>query len=391
MGLWSWMREVIAYQGEHAPVPIHLERSDDGYVFRLGVRAGIGGQETARLPIQQRMNDSPHPVLKEIHSCEVAGRTLEAANQFALREKVAMLLDSIAPARTLPLAYFRVPEMDYELPVYEEDGEIVSPVLSGPKLKAPDLAGIRRAVCNYLISAGYVEEPEQVTVGVLRPRDLRLVEPAAVFRSQVDPDMWLPTVEGISSEGPVIGVLASAARLGEPERPRRGVGPLAQDAAPAAPDVMTLLRLLRAELAPRLDLEGIAGLYASEIRSEIWDAVEARSEEAGTRLVAYLTDDEGTRLELAVRRTATGEVCAALADTGINAFLADSESTLATLVGRHLYASGFLRFAEEIEVHAAEAPRAERLETDAIWTHDDGIAIGGPDSAGVEEPEEVHT
>ena len=113
--------------------------------------------------------------------------------------------------------------------------------------------------------------------------------------------------------------------------------------------------------------------------------------EAGTRLVAYLTDDEGTRLELAVRRTATGEVCAALADTGINAFLADSESTLATLVGRHLYASGFLRFAEEIEVHAAEAPRAERLETDAIWTHDDGIAIGGPDSAGVEEPEEVHT
>ena len=53
----------------------------------------------------------------------------------------------------------------------------------------------------------------------------------------------------------------------------------------------------------------------------------------------------------------------------------------------------FVTEAEEVEVHAAEAPRAERLETDAIWTHDDGIgtAIGGPDRAGAEEPEEVHT
>jgi hypothetical protein len=46
------------------------------------------------------------------------------------------------------------------------------------------------------------------------------------------------------------------------------------------------------------------------------------------------------------------------------------------MVGRHLHASGFLRFAEEIEIHAAAPPRAERLDTEAIWTH---------------EPEEVHT
>jgi len=394
MGVWSWIREVIAYQGEQAPMPIYLERSGDHrYAFRLGVRAGFGGQEVARLPIRQRPNDAPHPVLKENWSCGVAGRTLEAANVLALREKVAALLDSIAPARTLPLAYFRVPEMDYEVPVYEEDGEIVSPVLSGPNLRAPDLAGIRRAVCRYLISAGYAEDSDDVTVGVLRPRDLRLVEPAAVFRSQVDSEVWLPTVEGVSAEGPVIGVLANAARLGEPERRRAGVGPHAQDAAPAAPDVIALLRLLRAELAPKLTLEEIAGLYACEIRPDIWDAVEARTDDEGTRLVAYLTDDEGTRLELAVRRTAGGDVCAAFADAGINAFLAESENTLAVLIGRHLHASGFLRFPEEVEVHAAEAPRAERLETDAIWTHDDdiGVADSGPVGAGVEEPEEVHT
>jgi hypothetical protein len=107
------------------------------------------------------------------------------------------------------------------------------------------------------------------------------------------------------------------------------------------------------------------------VRPEIWESVEARSKDAGSRLVAYLTDDEGTELELGVRRLRTGEVCAAVADTGINAFLADSEDALASMVGAHLHRSGFLRFPEEIEIHAAEAPRAERLDTEAIWTHEE--------------------
>ena len=389
MSLWGWIRHTIAYQGEYAPVPIHLERDDDGYVFRLGVRAGFGGQETARLPINHRPNADPHPVLKEIFSCEVAGQTLEAANLFALREKVASSLEMIAPARILPLAYFRVPPIDYSLPMYEDDGEIISPVLSGPKLKARELAGMRREVCRYLVSAGYVEDESEVTVGVLRPRDLRLVEPAAIFRSQLDPGFWLPTVEGVSAEGPVIGVLANAARLSEPERRRAGGAPLVQDAAPAEADVMSLLRLLRAEMAPRYDFEQMAALYASEVRPEIWEAVEARSVDAGTSLVAYLTDDEGTELELGVRRLQTGDLCAAFADTGINAFLADSEDELASAVGGHLHRSGFLRFAHEIEIHAVEAPRAERLDTEAIWTHGDGIPHR--DDVAVDEPEEVHT
>jgi hypothetical protein len=371
LGLWTWIRETIAYQGEYAPVPIHLERADGDYVFRLGVRAGFSGQETARLPIHHRVNDAPHPVLKEIYSCEVAGRTLEAANLFALREKVARAIEMIAPARALPLAYFRVQAVDYSLPVYEDDGEIVSPVLSGPKLKARDLAGIRRAVCRYLLSAGYVEDDSEVTVGVLRPRDLRLVQPAAIFRSRTDPGFWLPTVEGVSAEGPVIGVLANAARLSTPERPRAGAGPLAQDTAPADPDVMGLLRLLRADMSHRRDYDWLDALYAAEVRPEIWEAVEARTEDSGRRLVAYMTDDESTQLELGIRRLQTGDVCAAFADTSINAFLADSEDALASMVGDHLHRSGFLRFPQEIEIHAAEAPRAERLDTEAIWTHEE--------------------
>lgn len=378
MSLWSWIRDTIAYQGEYAPVPIELERTPDGhgYQFRLGVRAGLGGQDVARLPIAHRPNEAPHPVLKEIYSCQVAGRTLEAANLFALRAKVAAAIETIAPGRILPLAYFRVQQVDYEMAVYEDDGEIVAPVLSGPKLKARDLAGIRRAVCRYLVNAGYAEEESDVVVQVLRPRDLRLVAPAAVIRSQADADVWLPTVEGLSADGPVIGVLASAARLSEAERPRAGGGPLRQDAPPADADVISLLRLLRAEMQPGREPLAMSALYASDVRPEIWEAVEARTADARTRLVAHLTDDEHTRLELGIRLTPAGDVCAAFADTGINAFLADDEEQLADMVGRHLHASGFLRFVQEIEVQPAEAPRAERLDAEEILTT---------------EPEEVHS
>jgi hypothetical protein len=134
---------------------------------------------------------------------------------------------------------------------------------------------------------------------------------------------------------------------------------------------MSLLRLLRADMAQRHDPDWLGALYASEVRPEIWESVEARTSDAGSRLVAYMTDDEGTHLELAVRRLQTGDVCAAFADPGINAFLAGSEDELASMVGAHLHRSGFLRFAQEIEIHAAEAPRAERLDTEAIWTHEE--------------------
>jgi hypothetical protein len=98
--------------------------------------------------VYRRINQAPHPILKEVHYCEVAGRNLEAANVYALKEKVAQLLDGIAPARTLPLAYFRVPAMDYSVPVYEDDGKIVSPVIGGPKLKADDLAAWSAGTCR---------------------------------------------------------------------------------------------------------------------------------------------------------------------------------------------------------------------------------------------------
>jgi hypothetical protein len=372
MGLWSWARGVVADRGEHAPVPIDLEREGDDYVFRLGVRAGFGGQETARIHVERRTNPDPHPILKEIHHCEVAGRVLEAANVYALRAKVARQLETIAPARALPLCYFRVPAMDYELPVYESPGgALSSPVIGGPKLKADDLAGIRGLVCRYLQSAGYVHEMDEVEVGVVRPRDLRRVEPGAVLRSHTDPELWLPTVEGISAEGPVVGVVGHATQLRRAGRRQAAPGPSVEDAAPAAPDLIALLRRVRSALTQVGSGAG-GGLYAAEVRPEVWATAEARTQDAGTRLVAFLTDSDSTRLELAVRRTGAGDVATALEDRGITVFLAADEDGLAKQVGHHLAHDEFLRFAEEVEIHSVEPPRAERLEVDSI-------SIGQPD------------
>jgi len=358
-------------------VPIDLEQTRpegergpyySGRCFRLGMRAGLGGQETARIPIYVRPNESPHPILKEVHWCEVAGKTLEAANPFALKDKVQRALETIAPAHALPLAYFRVPDMDYELPVYEDDEQIIAPILMGPTLKARDMAGIRREVCRYLMHTGYVSEPEEIIVGVVRPRDLQRVPPAAVFRSLTDDDIWMPTVEGSSPEGPVIGLLAHPAELRGRGRIRAQVGPAPTDSAPAAPDVVGLLRFVRAELSRRRAPFDPETLYAADLRPEIWRSAEVRLEKTGLSLEAHLTDEDATRLELPVWRMGSGELVAAIEDRGINVLLATDEHALASCVGQLLSKSGFLRYAEEVEIHRAAPPRRERLEPDDIWT-----------------------
>jgi hypothetical protein len=372
--LWRWVRGVIAETGEHEPVPIWLEREPgaDGYALRLGYRAGFGGQVVARIPIRRRSNPHPHPVLKEIHSCEIAGRTLEAANVHALRAKVARALETIAPARTLPLCYFRVPAMDYALPVYERRDELTCAGVGAPNLKGRDLAEIRRNVCRYLQTAGYVRDLGDVEVGVLRPSDLSLVVPAAIVRSLDDEDVWMPAIEGSGPDGPVVGVLAHAGELRASAR--RGARPSAAS-PPAAEDVLGLVRSLRVELSRARRTTQPPALYAAEVRPELWAAGERRLAATGACLVGHLVDEEGTRLELPIRRTGAGDLATALEDDGITAFLARDEDQLASDVGRYLAAHGFLRFPDEIELAAVAGPRAERLEADDIWTHGDDFAV----------------
>jgi hypothetical protein len=370
--LWRWARKVIADTGEPEPVPIFLERvPGGGHVLRLGHRAGFGGQITARIPVHVRTNPDPHPILKEIHSCDVAGRRLEAANVFALRAKVGRLLETIAPGGTLPLCYFRVPAMDYALPVYHRGDEFTSAEIGGPNLKGRDLGEIRRAVCRYLHSAGYVRDADEVQVGVLRPSDLSLVPPAGVVLSLEDADVWVPAVEGTSAEGPVVGVLAHGPELRAPERRRHASVPA--EAPPAAPEIVGLLRFLQTEAARSRRAPDPRSLYVEAVPPLVWRRAEERTRDAGLRLVAHLSDDPRTRLELVIRRTAAGDMVTALEDRGITVFLEPDSELLAEVVGAYLRGHGFLQAADAVDVEAVAAPRAERLEAEEIWTHGETV------------------
>jgi len=335
------------------------------YLLRVGISGGFGGAR-AGLPVFRHENPSPHPILKEIYRCEVAGKVLEAANVYALRDKVQRQLEVIAPARSLPLCYFRAPRFDYSLPVYEEGSRLVCPVLTGPKIKAQDLAGLREPLIRWLRSAGYLAEDEEPEILVVRPSDLRLTSPAAMIRSLDDAALWLPTVEGASPAGPVVGLLTHPAELHAEERRRRGASPA--DAPPSAPDVTGLLRYIGHEMAVRGRLLDPWALYACEVRPEIWARTEELTDETPRRLACHLEGGEG--LEVPIRHTAAGESVAALQDRGITVFLAGDADALASSVARYLVELGFLRHPGDMRIESALRRPAESLDPDTIWTQD---------------------
>jgi hypothetical protein len=308
---------------------------------------------------------------------------LEAANIYALREKVQRQLEVIAPARSLPLCYFRAPRYDYSLPVHEEGAHLVCPVLTGPKIRARSLAELRAPVVRHLLTAGYLMPDEEPDVLVLRPSDLRLVPPAGVIRCLDDPTLWLPTVEGSSAEGPVVGLLAHPAELAtETRRPRRDSPAVAPP--PSAPDVTALLRYIGHEMMVRGRLVNPWALYATEVRPEIWARTEELTNGTDRTLTAHLV--AGGSLQVPVRHTAAGEAVGAIRDQGIAVFLAGDPEALGDVIGRYLAAFGFLRDPADLRPELVGPASPERLDPDSIWT-------GAPSGMEIDNPhdQEVST
>jgi hypothetical protein len=322
VGALSWARDVIADQGAVDPIPIAVEDGTDGCFLVAGVNGGA-----TRIAVDRRPNPAPHPILKEIHSCELAGRTLEAESPDALRRKAAAMLEALAPAGVLPLAYFRAPAAAYELPVYEDDGHIVAHAFGGTRSRARDLAGLRAHVARHLVSAGYVATEEDLQVGFVDRADLHLIEPAAVLRSVTDPDVWLPWAD-----------------RGGPAEPR--VDRLGVDASAAGNDVLSVLSWAAAEL-------GIEGLYAAAVSPDAWLAAQRATTGAGIAIAAQLDRGEPVRLELPVLRTADGALATAVDCGGIDVFRAPSAEELAAMVGLRLEQCGFLASPERVAVGAA--------------------------------------
>ena len=380
MGLWSRTKRIATDQtGGVEPVEIDLERNPGAvlelgaqnppgvpiYVLRVGVEGGFAGSR-AGLPVYRHTNPSPHPVLKEIYTCEVAGKVLEAANIFALREKAQRQLEVIAPGHSLPLCYFRAPRFDYSLAVYGEGSHLVCPVLAGPRIKARTLAEIREPVVRHMHTAGYLFDDEEPEVLVVRPSDLRQVPPAAVVRCLDADELWMPMVEGISADGPVVGLLVQPAELAGERRRRRGHG--ADETPPSAPDVTALLRYLGHEMAVRGALLNPWALYAADVRPEIWARTEELTDGTNRTLTAHL--EGGEVLEAPVRHTAAGESVGALREEErISVFLAGDDDALADIVGRYLAAGEHLRDPRDLRPETVRGTPAESLDPDDIWTH----------------------
>jgi hypothetical protein len=116
--------------------------------------------------------------------------------------------------------------------------------------------------------------------------------------------------------------------------------------------VVALLRYVRAELERlRSDVDPEA-LYAAEVVPEVWAAAEQRTEEAGSRLIAPL--ESSSSLVLDVRRTAAGDLVAALVDRHISVFLARDEDALARQVGSYLAGTGFLGSPDQVKTSTEE-------------------------------------
>lgn len=375
MGIWSWARRIVTETGHPEPIPVGLERNPGAvvelgahnppdvplYLLRVELDGGFGA-EAARIPVHRHRNPAAHPVLKEIYSCELAGKLLEAANVFALRDKVRRQLEVIAPARTLPLCYFRAARFDYSLPVYRRGSGLACPVLAGPRIRAADLSAIRGPVVRHMRSAGYLGEDEAPEVLVVRPSDLRLVPPAAVVRSLEDPALWLPVVEGSSPDGPVVGLLSHLRELRRSERRRHG--PAAPDVPPSAPDVASLLRYLGHELSVRGHLAEPSSLLATDVRPEIWARTEELTDRTGARVEGRL--EGGESLEVPVLHTAAGELVAGLDEHGITVFMAVSHDALVAAIGGHLHGRGFLRRPGDLRAEAARDRPPESLDPDSI-------------------------
>jgi hypothetical protein len=390
MNLWVWAKRVAADQtGGVEPIDVDIERNPDAnvelgaenapgvplFVLRVGVTGGFGGTR-AGLPVYRRENPAPHPILKEIYTCEVAGKLLEAANIYALRAKVQRQLETIAPGRSLPLCYFRAPRFDYSLAVHEEGDHLVCPVLTGPRIKAQTLAEVGEPVVRHLRTAGYLADDEEPEVLVVRPSDLRQVPPAAVLRCVDDEELWMPTVEGTSPDGPVVGLLTHPAELVVETRRRRGADPA--DTPPSAPDVAGLLRYVGHEMSVRGAVADPGALYAADVRPEIWARTEELTEPTSRDLTAHL--DGGGELGVPIRETVAGDSVGAIrTGEAISVFLAGDAEALCDVIGRHLAADGYLHDPRDLRPSIVHEAPSESLDPAAIWMNPS--ATGHPPSA----------
>jgi flotillin len=189
--VWSWIRAVVADRGEHEPVPIDLERSGpdgNGYVFRLGVRAGYGGgtyvrpfsERVQRLLLELMQFDvrtaetySMHGVPVQVDGVcmvKIDGSDeciVRAAEQFLSRrteEIVRTAMQAVEGHMRAAIGSHSIED------IYRDRQALVRQVreLAGPDLEAMGLTIVSLTIRNVGDKQGYIEAPPPRTAQVKR-------------------------------------------------------------------------------------------------------------------------------------------------------------------------------------------------------------------------------
>ena len=176
----------------------------------------------------------------------------------------------------------------------------------------------------------------------------------------------MPTVEGASDEGPVVGLLAHPAELreGDAAAARRRTPP------PSAPDVTALLRYVGAEMVQSAARPAIPwALYASDVRPEIWARTEELTEPT-TRARSSCHMEGGEHLECPMRHTRRRRARRRAAARRRDHRVSRRRRRRAQRGRRPLPRRGGLpaRRRATCASETVSAPPAEALDPDAIWT-----------------------
>jgi hypothetical protein len=252
-----------------------MEKTTPRYFFELGLSRVIEGGGQATLPVYWRPNTSPHPMLKEIYSVEVAGIMVEKANILAVEKALPDAVQSLANYGTLPYYFIDIPGRA-RIPVYLVDGKLQTRVGDDAQLEEDDVGQLWHALGDYLIPTRVTNSREEVTVSLLFWKELRIYPPAFIFRNGKG-KIWIPIFYR--------GERLNYDVIGQPSRllPISEAFNLREEVAAG----LTASKMLSSPFELRMD----------QVQREIWDRLE-KTVAPTDRVLSYY--EETTRTELPI-------------------------------------------------------------------------------------------
>lgn len=169
--------------------PEHGSTKIPKYFFEIDLTPIIPRAGASRIPVYWRPNPSPHPMLKEIYSAEIAGITIEKGNLFSLKDSIPDVIQSIIDFGTLPYYYLIFP--GGRIPVYHcDDNKFHIKMRGGPEFSGENVSVISKKFSDYLIDTHLIRRMSEVDIALLYWKEMRLYPSAFILT--YGENVWVP-------------------------------------------------------------------------------------------------------------------------------------------------------------------------------------------------------